>query len=1040
MGRPFVPEVAQKLVNDLSTVQVHQPDDTLQPQPGQCVEPVQLQVVCYSLWEQLPPDCSEITQEHLDRFVGDVDKALGNYFAARVEAVAAQMKQQGRDVSEHDIREWFGTKLITSDGTRNMVAREKGGRSGGLDDAVVQEFVHRGDLVRAEKRGGATFYELTHDRLVDPIRQNNREWLETKADLLQRRVGVWLAQRRNNSLLLRGRDLRQAHRLARSRSLNSDEKVFLDTSSRAERTRLFLIVATGLTLLLMGGLTIFAMDQSNNAQDQRNIALTALGAATKSIAQAQESAKNAQESLVFASTQAAIARENEQAALDSSKIANAQRAVTNAKIQQSMPGGLLKSTLLAMNAMLLSGYSSEEAQEILRENLTFLPRHVDHGEIQQAGAIDHIEFNADGTALFTSSWDGRQGQVCGWRLPERKQLFCQAISARLHDLFYSPASQLMTADTSGKVRILNPTSGEELQPPVDFNQYKSPIRSLEIGADGRKILVTRSDGSITVKDLKRPGIENAYLDTSMVPSTVVFSPSSVWLAAGSKGGTVAHWGLNSGAYDSRNDHSGLINVVRFSPDDRYIISGGKDHYALVTETVTNELRLRLLHSGSVRLIEVSPDGTWLVTATDNRQIRVWDLRTGKERARFLQESPIRKLIVSPKGKLIVTVGDDKNLYAWNAETGKEIMQIPLATSDPVLAFNPADDYLYTGDKQGRVSLWDIFTLTTPTRSLELSGNAGTIKYIPPDQVAFSDGVQIWIMPADQFRDLTALPRVPMTFPGNSGLNRMALSPDLKYLAVATEDNDVMILNTENRIPLNFKPQATIKDMLFSADGRRLVMLDTEGHVQTWDFREQGLPQDLSPASQPVSAISGGPGFLALGTPGRLWTIDPLSREILDEKEYSGDHTLLATSADGSLVADANSDGQINIWEQKDHKLIFRSSLTRPQALALAFNPDGKHLAVGTARNVFLIDTASGQEIARIPNADLVNDISFSSDGKLLTVASSNLMQTWDLKTMQPVDDPFQAACKQIGSTLDASQWNDVLSQYEYELIMNACGS
>jgi WD40 repeat protein len=941
-------------------------------------------------------------------------------------------------VSEYSIRDWFWTRLITRDGIRNMVAQEPGGLSGGLDDRIVQEFVRKGDLVRAEKRGGATFYELTHDRLVEPIRQNNREWFRMEPDLLQRQVGIWLIQGRKPHYLLRGSDLRAARKLAKSRKLTEDEATYLNTSIRSEWRRTWLTIVTGVVLLIMLGLTLFAMDQSNVARTQRSIAENNAKVANANQVLAEQNALTSEANANLASTQRAVANVNEEKAKESTNLAEAQGSVAKAQIYQNAPGGLFTSTLLAMDAILRT--HSPDAEEILRENLTFLPRRVDKEEIHQSGAVNQMVFKPDGTSLFTSSWDGKQGQVCGWHLPERKQLFCQPLSARLYDLFYSPDGQLMTADSSGKVRILDPLTGEDQQPPVDFNQYKEPVRSLEIAPDGRKILVTRNDGSITVKDLKHPEIENYFLDTSMVPSAVVFSPSAVWLAAGSKGGTVAVWGLNQGSYDSRGDHRGLVNVVRFSPNDRYIISGGKDHYALVTETLTNELRFRLPHSGSVRFIEVSPDGSWLATASDDRQIRVWDLHTGKEKARFLQESPIRKLIVSPKGKLIVTVGDDKNLHTWNTETGKEIMQIPLDTSDPMLAFNPADDYLYTGDKQGRVSVWDIFTLATPARSLELNGKAETIKYVPPDQVAFSDGSQIWIMPADQFRNLTTFPQVPMTFKGNSAISHMALSPNLKYLAVVTEDNEVMILNQENRIPLNFKPQGTIKDMFFSSDGQRLVMLDTEGHVQLWDFQSTALPEDLSPGNQPVSAITAGPGFLALGTPGRLWAIDPLSGKILDEKDYSGDHALLAASADGSLVADDNSDGQITLWEQKDHKLTLRSTLTKPQALALTFSPDGTRLAVGTARNVFLIDTASGQEIARIPNADLVNDISFSSDGKLLTVASSNLIQTWELGSMQPNQDLFQAACAHVGRTLDQSQWKGVLSQEEYDLILSKCNN
>ena len=49
-GRPFAPGVAEKLVEDLRQVRVPGQEATV---AGQYVEPVQLQVVCYQLWERI---------------------------------------------------------------------------------------------------------------------------------------------------------------------------------------------------------------------------------------------------------------------------------------------------------------------------------------------------------------------------------------------------------------------------------------------------------------------------------------------------------------------------------------------------------------------------------------------------------------------------------------------------------------------------------------------------------------------------------------------------------------------------------------------------------------------------------------------------------------------------------------------------------------------------------------------------------------------------------------------------------------------------
>ena len=70
-GRPFAPGVAEQLAEDLRQVRVPGQESTV---PGQYVEPVQLQVVCYQLWENIKGRVpGPITAADL-REAGDVDQ------------------------------------------------------------------------------------------------------------------------------------------------------------------------------------------------------------------------------------------------------------------------------------------------------------------------------------------------------------------------------------------------------------------------------------------------------------------------------------------------------------------------------------------------------------------------------------------------------------------------------------------------------------------------------------------------------------------------------------------------------------------------------------------------------------------------------------------------------------------------------------------------------------------------------------------------------------------------------------------------------
>ncbi|MDQ2806841.1 MAG: hypothetical protein M3Z04_07980, partial [Chloroflexota bacterium] len=253
---------ATRLVEDLRQVQVQRPDGTTAAQPGPWVEPVQLQVVCRSLWEGLAPNATVITEADLVG-VGEVSTALATYYATQVAAVATAA------VSERRIRDWCEEQLITASGIRGQVLRGKDS-SGGLPDGAVQGLV-AAHLVRAEERRGATWYELAHDRLINPVRVDNARWRQTHLTAWQQQARLWAAQNRPDRLLLQGSELRTAQHwaLAQSDAVAAGEDAFLVASAHnAYRRNGRLLTAGALFALLMGVVLAWAalIAGSNAAQ------------------------------------------------------------------------------------------------------------------------------------------------------------------------------------------------------------------------------------------------------------------------------------------------------------------------------------------------------------------------------------------------------------------------------------------------------------------------------------------------------------------------------------------------------------------------------------------------------------------------------------------------------------------------------------------------------------------------------------------------------------------------------------------------------
>src|SRR5271157_3695440 len=224
-GRTFAPEEAvEKLVNDLATMQVQRPDGTFESQTGPYVEPLHLQVACRELWNRLPEDRRTIDVDDIQLF-GDVTKALADYYEKEVAEIAG-----GDARVERAIREWVGERLITGDGIRGQVLKGAG-ESEGLDNELIGRLVNT-HLVRGEQRAGATWYELSHDRLIEPVRTNNKEWFDAHLSKVQKVASVWETQGRPEGLLLLGEDLVEARQWAQVNvsSLTGIERRFLEAS------------------------------------------------------------------------------------------------------------------------------------------------------------------------------------------------------------------------------------------------------------------------------------------------------------------------------------------------------------------------------------------------------------------------------------------------------------------------------------------------------------------------------------------------------------------------------------------------------------------------------------------------------------------------------------------------------------------------------------------------------------------------------------------------------------------------------------------
>ncbi|RPJ23156.1 MAG: TIR domain-containing protein [Chloroflexi bacterium] len=846
------------------------------------------------------------------------------------------------------------------------------------------------------------------------------DWLEEHRRL-QVRALEW-HRKKDISLLLRGRDLRNAQRMvatatAKDPSATDLQKTYILHSRRNERNRTIAWIATGIALIMMSFLTYFAIQESQRATENAKLARENEVLAIQNEQVARENERLARANEEEARAQKAIAEENK-------KIAEAQRGVARAQIYQTTPGELYTSTLLAIDSW--RSIPSDEAEEILRRNISLLPLPI--AQLSQAGKINSMEFSSSGDSFVTASVDGT---ACVWNAEDGKKLFCATSPGPVNDAAFSrDGALLITGDESGLVQILDAKLGTLEN---EF-KYNAPIRKVNIRPDGRLVAVARQDGKITIVDL-RTRRESYNLQHAGTPRVTAFSPNGTWLAVGSSGGGVTLWNLNNGRISAGPTHKGEVLAIAFSPNNRFMLTGGKDNTAIVSEVLTGKELRRVSNENWVRDVAFSPDGLWFVTVSDDRRIRVWDTATGRERLGMLQASIVTEVEVSSNGQWIASTGSDNTVRVWDAATGAEIFQIPLNADGAELAFNRDGKYLVSSDQLGAINIWDISVMAASEKTVPFNGIVENVQFSPSgDRLATSDENRVWLLDPEPLSDLTVNLKGTPTLTFKSKVKDVIFSPDSKFLGILTEGNEVAYYNVGSRSLRIFNVSSLIRSIAFSPDSQQFITSDVDGSLQAWNVSTAQLIDQPDEKYTQAFSFATSPELLAIGSKDKITVIN--GDGALPEIESRGENTLLVFSADGSSLASTDTSGQINIWKDQNGEFTEVSSAVKEQATSLSFNPEGTLLAVGTAKNLYLINSNTGEEIARIPHIDIVNGVSFSVDGNLLATASSKVLQFWNIANIQQIEKETLAptACSRLVENFDATQWHTLFGEEQYRTL------
>ncbi|MGH9818476.1 MAG: WD40 repeat domain-containing protein, partial [Candidatus Acidiferrales bacterium] len=314
-----------------------------------------------------------------------VDQALIGFYENAVQAVVAHTH-----ISLRRLRAWFNTALTTPARTRGLVYRGEA-QTAGLDNTAV-DMLNNAYIIRADNRGYDTWYELAHDRLVEPILAANAAWQATYRNPLAELAQVWQADGHSETHLLTGERLIEAEQyaLCNPADLLPEEQEFLADSLRqqaiadkqarqAAQRRRNLAFAALAVIVALSLLTVWALSNAAIARTQEEIANDQRATAEVRRVEAEAAQAEAEE-------QSRIASSRELAAA----------AVSNLATDPEL------SLLLAMYAF--SATYTTQAEQALHQALK--ASRTQHTFDGHAGAVNAVAISPDGQRLVTGGADG----------------------------------------------------------------------------------------------------------------------------------------------------------------------------------------------------------------------------------------------------------------------------------------------------------------------------------------------------------------------------------------------------------------------------------------------------------------------------------------------------------------------------------------------------------------------------------------------------------------------------------------------------------